>query len=988
MTRARFDQSPRPLRPHAQGRRFAGSLERLEARELMAASLNHGLWVVPGDLDRAAVDDNIVIDRDPAAPTMLRAVVNGVVIDSQVDAAVRKIRVVAGRGNDTVRIDEQLGAITQPTMIVAGSGHDLVEGGSSAERLFGGSGRDTLHGGGGGDAIFGGAGGDHVDGGPGADSVDGGSGRDELWTTPEDTAATSPRRAGRLAAPAETDDVFVTPPIGDPDREPQGIAIGGGPIDPPNDQPVAAIDPIDVGRLIAPPVVDPNIVDDPIIIDDIIDAVAIELWRPADATTHPVDAARIGHDLAPTPIGALDGLKQLLIDAAIEQWQGTLGTSFDQGGWCCVWYADDAAIDFDGGNDIAIDVAFDLAAREPVVVHFGVAMPAIEAAGNPDFAATVMNDRGGAAGLPSFSTTNSQEAGVNEADIIKTDGGYLYILAGRELIIVDAWPAEDMHVVSRDEVEGTPVALYLEGDRVTVISRVVSDYRTEQLDTARQSLVLQSVVLDPYRGPVGRHQSKITVFDVADRTSPQVLQETYLDGRYEDSRAIGDRAYIVLRNSLPELPSPTYQCSPIDPPTPPADTTADYAASISRYPYAPTEHCTYEDESAYRDRLAAVPFDAVPEYLTRVATDGGIAETAGELLDRGLAYAAFNSRGDDLVTVVMIDAGGIRVGPPVTTSVVGSKSIVYGSAENLYVVTSNSSGWSYRSWSSGESSQVFKIALGNDGVTLAAAGEVPGSALNQFSMDEEDGRFRIVTTSGGGWGWNSGGFTNQLFVMEQAGDQLNVVGSLEGFAPDERVYSARFIGDRAYVVTFRNTDPLFTFDLSDPTAPKLVGELVIPGFSTYLHPYDEGHLIALGRHVDWNEPLALQLAMFDVTDLANPLRTHVYSFGTNQWGEFWSEGSEAERDHHAFSFFSGYDVLAMPVSHGAWFGEYSSSPAGLEVLDVSLDEGFTMLGRIEHHTDVRRSLRIGDMLYSVSSDQVKAQPLRDPAATVARVVLT
>ena len=300
------------------------------------------------------------------------------------------------------------------------------------------------------------------------------------------------------------------------------------------------------------------------------------------------------------------------------------------------------------------------------------------------------------------------------------------------------------------------------------------------------------------------------------------------------------------------------------------------------------------------------------------------------------------------------------------------------------MVSSNSTGWSLRSWSAGESSEIFKINLNPDGVALAAVGDVPGSALNQFSMDEHDELFRIATTTGSGGWWSSNNFSNSLLVLRQDGDQLNVVGGLEGIAPSERIYSARFMGDRAYLVTFQNTDPLFTFDLSDPTHPQLVGELVIPGFSTYLHPFDENHLLALGRQVDWNEPFGLQIAMFDVTDMAHPVRTHLYSFGSNLWGE----GSEAERDHHAFSFFAEQGVLAIPVSHGQWFGQNSGSPAGLEVLHVTIDQGFTMLGRVEHQTDVRRSLRIGDFLYSVSTDAVKVQPILDPNSQVAQVNLS
>ena len=304
-----------------------------------------------------------------------------------------------------------------------------------------------------------------------------------------------------------------------------------------------------------------------------------------------------------------------------------------------------------------------------------------------------------------------------------------------------------------------------------------------------------------------------------------------------------------------------------------------------------------------------------------------------------------------------------------TTSVFGIEGTVYASTDSLYIVGNRWSRW-FAGNADAEAANVFKFAIQGDDVPLVATGGVPGSVLNQFSMDEHEGNFRVATVS-----WYLGVSASNVYVLAQNGDQLDIVGSVTGLAPTERIYSVRFMGDKGYVVTFRKVDPLFTMDLSDPTDPRVVGELKIPGYSAYLHPVGEDHLIGLGRDADGGLFQGVQISLFDVSDMADPVQEDVYI-----WSDDSRQGtSEAEDDHHAFSYFPDHGILALPFNQ-RWGG---GDESGLEVFEVDLEDGFTYLGRITHDDRVRRSLRIGEYLYSISADQIKVHAIGDPSNEIA-----
>jgi hypothetical protein len=257
---------------------------------------------------------------------------------------------------------------------------------------------------------------------------------------------------------------------------------------------------------------------------------------------------------------------------------------------------------------------------------------------------------------------------------------------------------------------------------------------------------------------------------------------------------------------------------------------------------------------------------------------------------------------------------------------------------------------------------------------------------------------------------------NNLIVLRESAGALEVVGGIRGLAPEERIYSARFIGPKAYVVTFRETDPLYTFDLSNPEEPQVLGELKIPGFSTYLHPFGDDHLIGVGRDGDDDGRIfGVQLQLFDVADPTDPQRTHRVVIDQ---GDGWSS-SEAEYDHRAFTFFARSNLLALPITlqdYNAPEGPYRHF-SGMIVYRVSVDNGFEEVGRVSHSglardaycermvadgsvtedecgweygwwTSMRRSVFADDWFYAILTVGVTVSPADAPADVAATVEIS
>jgi uncharacterized secreted protein with C-terminal beta-propeller domain len=307
--------------------------------------------------------------------------------------------------------------------------------------------------------------------------------------------------------------------------------------------------------------------------------------------------------------------------------------------------------------------------------------------------------------------------------------------------------------------------------------------------------------------------------------------------------------------------------------------------------------------------------------------------------------------------------------PTYETILLGTTRSIYVSQNNIYVAfgdVDNTSGT--------EKTLIYRVQVDGSSIVNEASGGVPGSVLNQFSMDENDGFFRIATTVDP---WNTESSRNNIYVLNMT---LDVVGKLEDLALTERIFSVRFMGDRCYLVTFQQVDPFFVIDLSSPTEPEVLGYLKIPGFSSYLHPYDENHIIGIGK-IGSN----VKMALFDVTEVSAPTETANFTVQAE-----WSD-STVLWDHKAFLFDEAEHLLAIPVTVNSvkyidestytyewnyWQGAY--------IFDVTLENGFVLRGNVTHLEstvgyeyghEVQRILYIENVLYTVSDTMVKMNSL-------------
>ncbi len=584
-----------------------------------------------------------------------------------------------------------------------------------------------------------------------------------------------------------------------------------------------------------------------------------------------------------------------------------------------------------------------------------------------------------------FSSTNNQVAGVDEADLVRTDGRYLYMVKAGELVVIDTDSAS-LSIVSRTPIKGHGHAVYLHGDRVTVLSHVtewpdtwmpmpvvidplavsLADDSTPGAAAVEMAPIAADLVSIPRCFlpwlPIEQHV-RVTVIDVSVPAAPVVVEETRLDGTLSASRSIGDTIYLVVENR-PQIG-----------PMPLAPFSGARGWAVQGGP-AVGGNGGYEFESPeeFRGRIQSADLDAVLP-VARFTVDGE--ERTQPLVSPGSIYLPARGGDAELVSIVSLTPTDDTPGIDRSVSTLGLAGTVYASPDSFILASVDHGTW----WGASEgATTLHQFSLAGD-MPHVAAGTVPGRVLDQFAIDAHaDGTVRIVTQTG----WGPEASTN-LFVLEAADGALSTIGSVGGIAPGEMAMSARFVGDTAYVVTFEQVDPLFVIDLADPTRPMIVGELVIPGFSSYLHPLDGSHLIGIGRSADLS---GVKLSLFDVSTPSQPTETDFVEIGGGGrgYGHAWSA---AEYDHHAFSFFSGRGVLAIPVSSWTWDDATGTSSDwnALVVYEIDPAEGFTELARIRHGSAVSRSLRIGGRLISIGESELNVVNLDEPATVVATLPL-
>jgi uncharacterized secreted protein with C-terminal beta-propeller domain len=535
-----------------------------------------------------------------------------------------------------------------------------------------------------------------------------------------------------------------------------------------------------------------------------------------------------------------------------------------------------------------------------------------------------------------YTTTNIQVQGVDEADFVKNDAGYIYIISGRNLVIVDAAPASDSAIVSTTTLPGQASEMFLHGDTLAVFYGKTHEVMLHPRTSAAPV-------------PSSRPATGIILYDVSDRKNPAIAREVTVTGSYYDSRLIGNDMYVVTSEN-----ANMYYGTPVVP------TIEEKGVTIA------TPEIYYYDGPVYRSY----------QYYT---------------------LSSFSLAGNDA--------------PHAESFLAGYDTTLYVSKENVYLAYRYSTpvpawGRAVPAMSVDEQSVpvektvIHRFSINGGNINYASTGTVPGHLLNQFSLDEYKDHLRVATTVSG---WNSERSYqyNNVYVLDAG---MTEVGRLEFIAPDESIYAARFMGDRLYLVTFKRIDPFFVIDLSNPKSPGILGKLKIPGYSDYLHPYDANYIIGIGKETEENQwggvsTSGLKLALFDVTDVNNPILA-----GKVEIGEAGSD-SEALRDHKAFLFDRPSGLLVLPVHEvlnvertGTVYKTYA--PAiwqGAYVFSVSPDEGFTLKGKVTHGREetpysywdslgsVRRSILIGDGLFTISGREVVVSN-REHIGEVGRII--
>ena len=737
---------------------------------------------------------------------------------------------------------------------------------------------------------------------------------------------------------------------------------------------------------------------------------------------------------------ALEGdLKEHLKDemrATLASNQG----SYYRGGWGGGWMEDDMAV----AENMAMDDG-------------AVATPSADTSTGTAQGST--GGGGAAEGEREFSGTNNQEGGVDEADFVKTDGDYIYVLFGDQyyyysygygghldggrLHILSVPEVGEVEYLSNATVEGWPREMLLSGDRMAVYSDlsvwdlVYSEGEHPLLpyllrDSANEGGAQNSApggsgfVADSasysYDSFRVNSLSKLTIFGLGDRTAPQVERELYMEGWYQTAREVDGTVRMVSQGYL-DIPGLVY------------------------WPELPDEYWNIywdDDNGIWDDEVQ----QKLAEQLWMKAINATITQNEAiidatdldeliprvyELQDGNVTVHSFTDAADCQDFVIAEDGTARSVTSIMTLDlesddlsfeadhVMSNWATIYASADMLVIAEMANDWWWF--WDDEvadyqEATNLHAFDISQPGQTsYIGSGRVNGTILDQFSLSEHNGFLRVATTTGqwGRW-WlpaeEQSGPENHVFVLEQvihaAGSteqstELNVVGHVGGIAVGERIWSSRFVGDRGYLVTFRNIDPLWTLDLSDPANPQVIGELEVPGVSTYIHPLDENHLLTIGiagdeNGLDWG---STQLSLFDVTDFENPVLASKLELSPvpedEMYGWNWA-WSEATYEHKAFQYWNGQLAIPLSTSRYTWdesgYGHYEYV-SKLVLVDVSIETGLSIYDgtSIDHsmfyemdewywdRPDIRRTVFIDDYVYAISQQGVTVHKLDTMALT-------
>ncbi len=588
-----------------------------------------------------------------------------------------------------------------------------------------------------------------------------------------------------------------------------------------------------------------------------------------------------------------------------------------------------------------------------------------------------------------YSTTNIQVKGVDEADFVKNDGKYIYNLVQDNLVIVNAYPAEDAEIISKTEIIGNPKNLFLSEDKVIVF--------TEVSETITRIPQFEIMPRETYTT-----SSYILIYDVSDKSAP-VLEKNYsIEGDILESRMINNYIYTITTSYI------SYYSDPIVIPAIKESSSIIAKPDVYYFDNPESSHVLNTITSiSLSDNSVNVKSFLMGYSDSIYVSENSIFVTYQKNFPYYYQQQSNKERFFDVIVPLLPSETRAKI-----QSIEDSESSEYekwqlisSEIENMYSnmnenekesllkeISAALKEYDTKLATERQKTVIHKIEISDGNIDYAEKAEVPGTVLNQFSMDENNGEFRIATTTSV---WISQGSVqyNNVYVLDES---MNIMGKLEKIAPDESIYSTRFAGDRLYMVTFKRIDPLFVIDLSDSSNPKILGELKIPGYSDYLHPYDENHIIGIGKQTSDNEwggvsIKGVKLALFDVSDVSNPKQTDSYEIGEA------GTDSEALNDHKAFLFNKDKNILVIPIrevtnsfSNTDYYSSNYQVWHGAYVFSLTPEEGFNLKGKVTHYEEdkgtyyywysentVKRSLYIDNVLYTISLKKIIANNLDD-----------
>jgi len=582
-----------------------------------------------------------------------------------------------------------------------------------------------------------------------------------------------------------------------------------------------------------------------------------------------------------------------------------------------------------------------------------------------------------------YSTTNVQVANVDEPDYLKNDSKYVYIVSQNTLSIIDAYPAEDAKLILKIalDIESQYIQnMFLNDDRLVIFYNGQSD----------------DEIIPQFDFVPRRSYNSVThalIVDVSDKENPTILKDYSIDGNFRDARMIGDYAYFVTNSNVdhqyPRLPVIMEDSVRIMTPE------AFYFDNVEQF----SNFNTLTAINVFEDAINSETF--LMGYTgSFYVSENNFYLTYQQNMPFGFYENSSRDRFFDVVVPLLPKSIQDEI-KLIENSELDSASAQWNAISELMQKSYNEMNkkdkeelfdkirdalneYDRKIQEDTRKTIIHKISIDEDKIEYVAKGTVPGRLLNQFSMDESGDRFRVATTNEIYTQYEGTIRSNAVYVLDE---QLEIVGELEEIAPDESIFSTRFMGDRLYMVTFQQIDPFFVIDLSSDT-PKILGELKIPGFSNYLHPYDEEHVIGVGRDTKEIEngrvqQLGIKVALFNVADVNNPKVVDDIIIGDS------STQSEALHNHKAFFFDKSREILSIPISANIESLDISTSSkmfapeynrwSGFYVFDLNKSDGISTKGTITHSdSDSRyygmnnaRTFYIEDVLYTASQGYLK-----------------